>query len=285
MIDATPPGREWPIGRIWAGGHRVAEPAAAALYASATNDPNPHYAGADAICPPMFHVRLMNHLLRGIMRDDMLGFDLLRLVHGEHDATFHRPIHPGDTVAMHARLDAVEEKSSGLLVTARLYGSVAGELAVACRTAYFIRAPAGQGKQNAGAAVAAATRPADLPRPADYTERLPIAPDQSLRYTAASLDDNPLHLDPAVAAAAGLPGVILQGLCTMAMTTAAFVRQAADGDPRRLRRFAVRFARPVYNGTTLTTTGRRQTDGTWAVETRNADDQLVLSNAVGELRP
>lgn len=72
-------------------------------------------------------------------------------------------------------------------------------------------------------------------------------------YAAASGDFNPIHLDPEVAKAAGLGGVILQGLCTLSWATDAFARFL--GDPTRVREVACRFSRPVAIDDVVTFTG------------------------------
>ncbi|MCP3101267.1 hypothetical protein LZ198_20545 [Myxococcus sp. K15C18031901] len=73
-------------------------------------------------------------------------------------------------------------------------------------------------------------------------------------YAGASGDFNPIHIDPEVGQAAGLGGVILQGLCTLGWAVEAvgiFV-----GDPGRIRRVKVRFSRPVRLEDTVTFQGR-----------------------------
>jgi NAD(P)-dependent dehydrogenase (short-subunit alcohol dehydrogenase family)/acyl dehydratase/putative sterol carrier protein len=275
----------WPIGKRYDGGYQFAEPAHALAYAHATGDTSSAYHGADPICPPMFHVRLMHGLIFQIATDPELGLDLLRLVHGEHDATFHRAIRPWDLVHTRAELQSVEEKSSGLLVTSRLFGFVDGQLAVSCTTVYFIR---GAERKPAAATGAAAPTPSSAPKPPappapDHSLSLAIAPDQSLQYAKASLDDNPIHTDAATAAAAGLPGVIVQGLCTMAMSAAAVTRALAENDARRVQRIAVRFARPVLNGEALTVQCWTTPNGC-SFTTLNAAGQAVLSHATLEVR-
>ncbi len=272
---AAPVARTWPIGKRYDGGFQFAEPAHAAAYAAATGDTSPAYVGDRAICPPMFHVRLMHGLIFQIATDPELGLDLLRLVHGEHDATFHRPIRPWDLVHTRGELLGVEEKSSGLVVTSALYAFVEGELAVSCRTVYFIRG--GGGKKSESAPVTVAAPPAP-----DLVCEVPIAADQSIQYAAASLDDNPIHTDPATAAAAGLPAIIVQGLCTMAMSGAALTRALADNDSTQVRRISVRFARPVLNGEALTIHAWR-TDSGCSFTTLNGKGQAVLSQAQFEL--
>lgn len=279
LQEPTPAPRAWPVGKRYDGGRHVADPAHALAYAEATADPAAAYTGADAICPPMFHVRLMHGLIWQIATDPELGLDMLRLVHGEHDATFHKPIRPGQTVEVRGTLVQVDEKPSGLVVTSRLEGWVDGTLAVSCRTVYFVRAAPDAARP------AESPRPPRAPEPAptpDWTAEVALSDDQSLRYAAASLDDNPIHTDPATAAAAGLPGIIVQGLCTLAVSAAAAVRAAAGGDPRRVRRIAARFARPVRNGETLTLHGRATAEGC-GFTTLNAAGQPVLAQGVVEI--
>ncbi|MBM4368899.1 MAG: SDR family NAD(P)-dependent oxidoreductase [Deltaproteobacteria bacterium] len=276
VVESKP--KAWPIGKTWDDGAKFADPKFAAMYAECTGDDSPAYAGADPIVPPMFHVRLFHGMMFKIATDPELELDLLRLVHGEHDATFHRPIRPWDLVQVRGQLESVEEKSSGILVASRLFGFVDGQLALEARTAYFIR----------GAKKADGPKAPPAPEPEraapDYERAIAVAPDLSIRYAVPSLDDNPIHIDRSTAISAGHKDIILQGLCTMAMTGAAAVKAVGDNDARRLRRLSVRFARPVHNGVTLTTRGWKQGDGSYLVETRDADGNLVISNGRVELR-
>ncbi|HTS82769.1 MAG TPA: MaoC family dehydratase N-terminal domain-containing protein [Myxococcaceae bacterium] len=66
---------------------------------------------------------------------------------------------------------------------------------------------------------------------------------RSLYYAGASGDFNPIHIDPEVGQAAGLGGVILQGLCTLAWATDAFARFL--GDPGLVTGVKARFSKPV----------------------------------------
>jgi len=64
-----------------------------------------------------------------------------------------------------------------------------------------------------------------------------------VRYAGASGDFNPIHYSEAMAARAGLPGVVAHGLLTMG----AALRVVTDwaGDPGRVRSYFARFTRPV----------------------------------------
>ena len=84
--------------------------------------------------------------------------------------------------------------------------------------------------------------------------RATVDADQTWRYAAASGDDNRIHVDDEFARGVGLPGIILHGLCTMAMCSRAVIETVAGGDPTRLARLAVRFSKPVLPGSDLVTT-------------------------------
>jgi acyl dehydratase len=64
-----------------------------------------------------------------------------------------------------------------------------------------------------------------------------------VRYAGASGDFNPIHWSDRKAAGAGLPGVIAQGMYTMAIAGRAVTTWA--GDPGAVIEYGVRFARPV----------------------------------------
>ncbi|WP_111766565.1 MaoC family dehydratase [Nakamurella deserti] len=71
--------------------------------------------------------------------------------------------------------------------------------------------------------------------------RVPRA--QLVRYAGASGDFNPIHWNERVATSVGLPGVIVHGMLTMALSA----RVLTDwvGDPAAVREYGVRFTRPV----------------------------------------
>ena len=87
--------------------------------------------------------------------------------------------------------------------------------------------------------------------------------------------------------AAGLPGIILHGMATMAFASKAVLDAVAGGDPARLRRIKVRFSKPVFPGETLTTRGwvESKTGGvtTYGFETLNGRGSPVLRNGVAEV--
>jgi acyl dehydratase len=238
------------VGRTYDGGCALVDANAVATYAEATQDEHIRYYGDGAIAPPMFHVRLMRDLLFAIMEDPALDLDMLRLVHAEHDARFLHPVRVGDVMHLRGSLTHVEQKSRGLLVEGKLLGFVDNQLAVQVRTSFYIRdqvkAPVGTGKRARPVLVEGSGPPS-------HVRTWKVAMDQSNKYAVASLDRNPIHLDAEVARAGGLPDVILHGLCTMAITGRTILDAVGNSDPLRLRRLALRWAQPVFNGTALST--------------------------------
>src|SRR5207245_613855 len=60
-------------------------------------------------------------------------------------------------------------------------------------------------------------------------------------YTECARIWNPVHTDAAVAAAAGLPAIILHGTATLAMAVSRIVMAEAGGDPERIAEVYGRF--------------------------------------------
>ena len=271
------------IGKKYKGHAQHITPALAQQYAEATNDPNPRYQrqAPDQLAPPMYAVRPMIDELFAAIQDPELGADVLRLVHGEQEMIFHQPLRAWDLVAPRAQIVGVEDKSSGQIVHLEQRLMRDGELVTQARSALFIRAKTRHEPSGSKPSAAAPSAPPERGELiAQRTHQ--VAADQSHRYAAISNDRNPIHVDPEVARAAGLPEVILHGLCTMAMAASAVVDETCQGDPTRLKRLKVRFARPVFNGDTLTTRIWRQGDAL-TLETVNQRDEVVLSHGEADV--
>jgi len=233
--------RSYPLGKAYSDGVHPVRAEDFRAYAAATDDPEGAYA---EVAPPMFHVRPFIAMMLAMAGDDELDIDMLRLVHGEHAVRFHRLLRDGDALEVGGTLTSVATKPSGRIFTFGLQGTVDGEVAISGSTSYFVRAaqpPPKKGPKKP---------PPELPEPT-WSVAQPVSDDQALRYAAASGDDNPIHTDPATAEAAGLPGCILHGLCTMAFAQRDLIAHYAQGAPQRLQELAVRFARPVFPGDTL----------------------------------
>ena len=243
-------------------------------YARATNDLNERYLGGDdAVAPPVFPVVPAFASFMGAAMDSELGADLLRLVHAGQEHVFHRPIRAGDVLTVEGELEAVDQKETGETFTVKATETNQdGELVAEVRGTMFIRG-SGSGQRAGGAG------DGDAPEIV-YEETTKIDEDQTHRYADASGDHNPIHLDENVAMMAGLPGIIVHGMCTMAIATKGAVDGLAGGDPERVKRVSVRLSKPVLPGQELTTRFWRKSDGdiatTYGFETYNPDGAAVI---------
>lgn len=265
---------------IWSedAGWRV-EPARVAAYAAATNDRHPPHASGQVV-PPLFAAvpigAPLTEAVGRILLDDVRRF----AVHAEQDMYFHRPLATGMVVHSRVAPVGVHRRPSGTALVLRTetrsdHGALLNEQYVTL----FLR-----GVRHADSA---GTRPPDHRAPAALRRQPPVVsvaftldPDQTFRYAEASGDHSPIHLDADFARSVGLPGIIVHGLCTMAMTSQAVVRVACGGDSTRLKRLAVAFARPVLPGQTITVrlwaTGVTPGRATYAFDTLNPAGKAVI---------
>lgn len=275
------------LGTTWTGEVQTVDPDRARAYAAATNDDNPAYLSG-ALAPPLFAVvptwQTMSDALTAMVPSE----SFLMIVHGEQDMHFHQPLVPGQRLSTTAEAYSVRVGRSGTRYTMKVLSESVdtASLVVEQYVTMFIRGmsdgeTAGPDKPDHGFPRGVRSRPVG-------THTVHIDEDQTYRYREASGDDNAIHLDPAVAASVGLPGIIVHGLCTMAMTSQAVIATVAAGDPARLRRLAVRFSRPVFPGSDLVTTmydaGVEAGRHLFAFEA-HCGAELVISNGRADVSP
>lgn len=219
-------------------------------YAAATNDDNPLYADGSRV-PPVFGVVPAWSVLMRAVTDVVPADAQSRLLHGEHDLHFHQPLAVGQTLVSTGEIWSVRTARTGSRLTLRVRSAtVGGDPVLDQYATMFLRglaAAADAGPDPPGHGFPDEAREHALAEVVRHVDA-----DQTVRYAAASGDHNPIHLDEAAARAVRLPGIVLHGLCTMAMCGAAVVDAAAGGDPARLRRLAVQFSWPVFPGHDLT---------------------------------
>jgi acyl dehydratase len=254
-------------------------------FAAATNEDNPAFTGEDPVAPPAFPVVAVESVLAAALFDPDLRVNLARLVHGEEDHILHAPIRPGDTLSVEGSLESVEIKETGetFTVCARLTNQE-GVLTAEIRSLMFVRGSGSRPKPAAGGVPAEPAAEPDFV----FTTVQKVDDDQTYRYAEASGDHNPIHTDPDFArGAAGLPGIILHGMCTMAFASKAVLDGLCAGDPARLRRIKVRFSKPVFPGETLTTrawlTSTSGSGSVYEFETLNTRRSPVLRNGIAEV--
>jgi acyl dehydratase len=257
-----------------------------AAYAAATNDPIPAHRAGDVAAPVFAIVPVFDSLLEPAL--DVVPLSVIgKVLHGEQDFRFHRPIRPGEVLTSRARMTGWEGLANGTRACVELQcHDRAGELVNEQYVTFFVRGfDDGRkvGELSPGHKLDAALR--EQAPVADITQR--IDEDQTFRYSPASGDPMPIHLDEQVAQDSGLPGIIAHGFCVLAFTSWAILEQLGGGDVQRLKRLAVRFAKPVLPGQEIRTQvfhAARGTDGStsYAFET-SVDGVPVLRDGLAVL--
>ncbi len=202
------------------------------------------YEGRGPRVLPTFAAIPSSHFLFPML--DALDFEIGDLLHGEQSVMLHRPIPPEATVETTRRCTAVWDKGgAAVLVWESVSSDGDGPLFTATGSS-FIRGAGGFGGERGPAG----GRNAPPERPPDVV--LPVAtfPNQAALYRLCG-DLNPIHIDPAVARAAGYDRPFLHGLCTYGTVARAVVEAVCEGVPERLEAYEARFSGLVFPGDTL----------------------------------
>ncbi|WP_436491981.1 MaoC/PaaZ C-terminal domain-containing protein [Actinokineospora sp. HUAS TT18] len=174
--------------------------------------------------------------------------DLAKVLHGSQGITLHAPIPVEGKARVDARITEVWDKGTAAVIVQEATATGAdGTPMWTTRSSIFAR-----GEGGFGGSRGPSTTAYEPTRGPDLVIDTPVLPQQALLYRLCG-DRNPLHADPAFAAAAGFPAPILHGLCTYGMVCKALTDAALDADPTRVRSFEARFAGVVYPGETLRT--------------------------------
>lgn len=261
-------------------------------YADAYGDNNQAYDDG-SIAPPIFPVVWELPMLEKAWHDEGLHGgaeeakrNVLMLVHGEQIMKFFSPVKASDTITCTARVSKIEDKGTGETVNFLVESRNQDGVAISeSEWSLFIRG------------IGSGVRPerpkgpkGDKPEPTiAFSDSYQTPSDITVGYADASNDHNPIHLDEEVAKAAGLPGKIVHGLCTMAIAMRSIVDNACGGDPSKLKKLSVRFTSPVFPGDKLVTeaweTGTGNTTHTLAFEVkRESDGVKVIKGGTAEVQ-
>jgi acyl dehydratase len=253
----------------------------AIAYAKATNDPvTAHLDGT--LAPPVFAVVPTLPALAQVTLSAVPEALAMRILHGEQDFRFHRPIVPGEPLKVRAKVVGIHGKSSGVVVTSVAETRDGYNLPV--NEQYFSGFfRGGEWPNQAGEAAPGHAFDESLrARSADFVVEQKFDLDQTFRYAEPAGDPMPIHLDDEFAKKMGLPGIILHGLCTMAFTSHAVLSQVAPNNPEQLKRLAVRFAAPGRPGQVMTTSMWRTETGAVKFESVNDEGQVLIKDGLAE---
>ncbi len=225
---------------------RIDEDAVAA-FALATNDHNPRYQDGRAV-PPLFTATTILETTWesqriGVGPEDISGSN--GSVHGQHDVYFHGAVKPGMSVRSTGSTFCARQTKGGVLVVQRILvtDSDNSPLVEHHWSNFHVGATI---PNQLGPAPTDHTFPEEARDVLVGTKVVPVDRDQAFRYAGVSGDRVGHAISDDIAQIEGYPSKILQGMCTFALASGALVDLLAGGDPYRLTRLAVRFARPAF---------------------------------------
>jgi acyl dehydratase len=229
----------------------VVDAAAVAAFAAATNDLRATFE-AGVAAPPLFGVvptrPAVLAALRAVIPAQVSA--AVPVLHGEHELTWERPLRIGERLRVTGAPVGVQQKGSGALVLLRV-DTATGEGEAVGRQHLTIFLPGWTGERDAGQSIRS---PEPLPCGGELaTVTAETSPDQSRRYGLAAGDTTSFHMDDEAARSYGFDGVIMHGLCSLAIAV-----NAVSGDIARpatdVCRLTARFTSPARPGDRLVTT-------------------------------
>ncbi len=226
------------------------------MYATAISDQNPYYFDDERkngiFAHPMFPVSLtlpiVENLADNIREDPENKFPfevLMTVVHYSEHLKIHRLIRPNDSLTVTGRLEAIIPHRAGThnimcfrgvdqqqrpVFTEYLGGMLRGVECVG----------GSQGSENIP--IVPALKSTDPPF---WEEELFVNPLQAHIYDGCVGPNLPFHTSKEIAHQLGLPNIILQGVCTLALTVSEIMERELEGDPTRVSEIACKFTSMV----------------------------------------
>ena len=206
-------------------------------------------------------------------------------VHASTDLRIYRPFRPGEAITTQGRVVEKKQLKPGVFALDRYRmtssnGDVVAELDYNGIT---------RGATLVGEDVSIESAPV-LPAFGAVADRpiwrveIPIGHQTAQQYTECARIYNPIHTEPSVARAAGLPGIILHGSATQAMSLSSVIDRCFDGDPGRVTRVTGQLRGMVLLNTSITVEALAETvvDGEKRVLFRvlNAAGEPAIANAI-----
>ena len=206
-------------------------------------------------------------------------------VHASTDLRIHRPFRAGEAITTQGMVIGKRQigpgvynvdryrmtSSNGELVAELYYNGITRGATLAGPNAMIDEEPAWPSLASSGDAVL-------------WREELPITLHAAQQYTECARIYNPIHTEPSVAKAAGLPAIILHGSATKAISLSAVINRCFDGDPRRITRLCGQLRAMVLMDTTIAVEAmaEEKVDGEKRVlfRTMTEDGQRAVSNGI-----
>ena len=206
-------------------------------------------------------------------------------VHASTDLAMHRPFRAGEAITTQGRVMLKRQIKPGLYNVERYRMTASdGELVAELYYNGIIR-----GATLDGPDVVIADEPpwpvfGRVAGEALWRTEIPIPLHAGQQYTECAQIYNPIHTEPSVARAAGLPGIILHGSATKAMSLTAVVNECFDGDATRITRLCGQLRGMVLMDSTIAVEALAEevVDGEKRIlfRTLNAEGEPAIRNGV-----
>jgi acyl dehydratase len=182
--------------------------------------------------------------IRHKTRANLSQDEAARGVHATQHMVFHRAIRPPERLTTTAELVGIERRKPGAYEVVRFetLDEHGGRVCTTYSGNLYRQVEVNGADHPAETPKVPASSPAGKPR-AEIAA--PIAAGAAHVYTECARIWNPIHTDMAVAAKAGLPGLILHGTATLALAISRVIEAEAGGDPLRVAEICARFGAMV----------------------------------------
>jgi acyl dehydratase len=205
-------------------------------------------------------------------------------VHASTDLRIHRPFKPGEAITTQGQMILKRQILPGVYnVDCYRMTSSDGELVAEL---YYngITRGATLGGPEASVAEEPAWPMAAAAKDPLWKVDIPIGLHAGQQYTECARIYNPIHTEPSVAKAAGLPDMILHGSATKAMSLTAVIDQCFDADAARVTRLCGQLRGMVLMDSVITVEGcgEEVVDGEKRIlfRTLNQEGQPAISNGI-----
>lgn len=226
---------------------------------------------------PSFAVAMIFDLFGEITA--VCNINVAGILHGEQDLVLHNPIPPSGTMITEGKIkDFYDkgEKGALIVVESETFHSNGNKLFTSIIT-LFSRLDGGFGGKNSPKQILEFPR-----REPDFVVDSIPTPDQPLIYRLSG-DTFDLHVDAEFAKMSGFEKPIMHGLCTYGFACRALMACLTPGQPEKVRRFACRFAQPLYPGEPIKTRIWKTKEGKALWQTVNANTgDIVIDRGIFE---
>ena len=203
-------------------------------------------------------------------------------VHGEHDLLLHRPISADEKLHTFSRTHSARPSGANLRVT--LHHATFDDHEELVAEQWWTTVLLGTTAEPTGPALPdySFSRSAETALVAEVVVRIDEV--MARRYAEVSGDFSDHHFSVEAARRSGHEAPFLHGLCTMALCARAAIKTVGGGDPRRIRRIAVRFAAPAFLEHDLVVQIFERATGGFALQA-TCGGTTVIKNGFVELTP